>query len=144
MTNQRTSASVVLVAVAALIAVAAVGLVTMRDHRPLNPQQQAQQIAAGLRCPVCKDLSAADSPAPLARQMRRQIEEQVAAGRSPRAIRDGFVAAYGPSVLLTPPERGWGRVINLLPFVVVGSAMLAGAGLVRRGLRAEKVSREEP
>ena len=56
---------------AALVALAAVALAD-RSARPTT-DEQAHDIAAALHCPVCKDLSAADSPAPLARQMRAQI-----------------------------------------------------------------------
>lgn len=119
-----------LVALAALVVVALTG-----RGAPATPQQQAHEIAAGLHCPVCKDLSAADSPAPLARQMREQIRQQLAAGRTAGEIRRGFVAAYGPTVLMSPPDEGWGRAVHLAPlFVLVGGLTLGGA-LLRRALR---------
>jgi cytochrome c-type biogenesis protein CcmH len=120
----------VLVVLAALVVVALAGRST-----PATPQQQAHEIAAGLHCPVCKDLSAADSPAPLARQMREQIRRQLAAGRSPAEIRRGFVAAYGPSVLMSPPDEGWGRAVHLTPLVVLAGALTLGGILLRRALR---------
>ena len=87
-----------------------------------------QQIASGLHCPICKDLSVADSPAPLAQQMRQQIDEQLAAGRSPDEIRSGFVAAYGDSVLMSPPRHGIGRTAYYLPLaVVLGGALVVAA-----------------
>jgi len=119
-----------LVALAALVVVALTG-----RSAPATPQQQAHEIAAGLHCPVCKALSAADSPAPLARQMREQIRQQLAAGRTAAEIRRGFVAAYGPTVLMSPPDEGWGRAVHLAPlFVLVGGLTLGGA-LLRRALR---------
>lgn len=129
----RLSGVVVLLAV--LVALAAV-LVTGSQDRTPTDEQRAQQIAEGLRCPVCKDLSAADSPAPLARQMRAQILEEVRAGDSAAEIRQGFVEAYGASVLMSPPNRGWGRVAHLLPFLVAGVALLAGAGVLRAARRS--------
>src|SRR4051794_41950368 len=99
-----------LVALAALVVVALTG-----RSAPATPQQQAHEIAAGLHCPACKDLSAADSPAPLARQMREQIGQQLAAGRSAGQIRRGFVAAYGPTVLMSPPDERSGKVAHLAP-----------------------------
>ena len=119
-----------LVVLAALVVVALAGRST-----PATPQQQAHEIAAGLHCPVCKDLSAADSPAPLARQMREQIRRQLAAGRTPAEIRRGFVAAYGPTVLMSPPDEGWGRAVHLAPLVVLVGGLTLGGALLRRALR---------
>ena len=119
-----------LVVLAALVVVALAGRST-----PATAQQQAHEIAAGLHCPVCKDLSAADSPAPLARQMREQIRRQLAAGRTPAEIRRGFVAAYGPTVLMSPPDEGWGRAVHLAPFVVLVGGLTLGGALLRRALR---------
>jgi cytochrome c-type biogenesis protein CcmH len=119
-----------LVALAALVVVALAG-----RSAPVSPEQQAQEIASGLHCPVCKDLSAADSPAPLARQMREQISQQLAAGRSPAEIRRGFVAAYGPTVLMSPPDEGLGRVVHLAPVVVLVAGLTLGGALLRRALR---------
>jgi cytochrome c-type biogenesis protein CcmH len=128
--------SALVVVVAALAAAAALGFVAVRGHqRPESRTEQVQRIAAGLHCPICKDLSVADSPAPLAQQMRQQIDQQLAAGRSPDDIRAGFVAAYGDSVLMSPPRHGLGRVAYYLPLaVVLGGALVAGT-LLRRWRR---------
>ena len=85
-----------------------------------TPAEQVRQITSDLRCPVCKDLSAADSPAPLAGQMRHQVAEQLAAGRSPDEIRQGFIAAYGDSVLMSPPRTGLGQAAYVLPLLLLG------------------------
>jgi cytochrome c-type biogenesis protein CcmH len=135
-TRGRLSGGLVLAAV--VVALGVLVLAWTRTGAAPTDQQQAQRIAAGLRCPVCKDLSAADSPAPLARQMRTQIQRQVAAGTSAAEIRQGFVDAYGPSVLMSPPAHGWGRVAHLLPFVVVGGCVLGGGVLLRRALRPDE------
>ena len=97
--------------------------------------EQVQRIASDLRCPVCQDLSAADSPAPLAGQMRHQIAEQLASGRSADQIRQGFIAAYGDSVLMSPPRTGLGRTAYLLPLLVVGLVLVVAAVQLRRWRR---------
>jgi cytochrome c-type biogenesis protein CcmH len=108
---------------------------------PVTRAQQAHDIAASLHCPVCKDLSAADSPAPLARQMRQQIRQQLAAGSTPTQIRQSFVAAYGPSVLMSPPNDGLGRAAHVAPFLLLAGAIALGGLTVRRGLRSEAATR---
>jgi cytochrome c-type biogenesis protein CcmH len=125
-----------LLVAALLVALGALAVVGLGERGgPATAQQQAHEIAAGLRCPVCKDLSAADSPAPLARQMREQIRRKLAAGETPAQIRRGFVAAYGPTVLMSPPDEGWGRAVHLAPLVVLAGGVLLGAALLRRALR---------
>lgn len=121
-----------LVALAIVVALLSLAAVAVRGaNKPLSRAEQAQQIAAELRCPVCQDLSAADSPAPLARQMRQQISEGLAAGDSPAAIEDRFVAAYGETVLLRPPSSGPGRLAYAVPLLALVGAVAAGAATLR-------------
>ena len=97
--------------------------------------QQVQQIAVGLHCPVCKDLSVADSPAPLAQQMRQEIAQKLHAGESADQIRADFVAAYGESVLMTPPKHGLAGAAYHVPLIVMVFGVLASFLLLRRWLR---------
>jgi cytochrome c-type biogenesis protein CcmH len=94
---------------------------------------RVHEIAAGLRCPVCQNLSVADSPSRLAGEMRAEIADKLAAGQTPEQIRAFFVDRYGEWVLLAPTKEG----LNLLPWAVPIVGLLAGAAiwfaLVRRG-----------
>jgi cytochrome c-type biogenesis protein CcmH len=125
-----------LVLLALVAVVATLGIVAARGHgAPVSRSQQVQRIAAGLHCPICKDLSVADSPAPLAQQMRQQIEQELGAGRSPDQIRAGFVAAYGDSVLMTPPRHGIAATAYGLPLGIVGTGVIVVVVLLRRWRR---------
>jgi cytochrome c-type biogenesis protein CcmH len=116
-----------------LVALGALAAVAVRGPAPAStPAERVHAIATGLRCPVCRDLSVADSPAPLAQQMRNQIAEGLAAGKSPEAIRREFVAAYGESVLLVPTRRGVGLVAWVTPALLVAGGVLAAVLAVRR------------
>jgi cytochrome c-type biogenesis protein CcmH len=121
--------------IAVVAAVAALAISGLGGRTPTD-QERATRIASGLRCPVCTDLSAADSSAPLARQMRVEILQQVQDGRTDDEIRAGFVAGYGPAVLLSPPAQGIGTLAHLIPWLVLTVALLGGAGVVVRGRRA--------
>ena len=133
------SAGGLVVVIAAIAAAATLGLVAVRGHhQPQSRAQQVQQIASGLHCPICKDLSVADSPAPLAQQMRQQIDEQLSAGRSPDQIRAGFVAAYGDSVLMSPPRQGLAGTAYFLPALVLLAGLIAAGALLRRWLRTPR------
>jgi cytochrome c-type biogenesis protein CcmH len=123
------------VGLAALLLLALGGLaaVAARGSPPAaTPAERVHAIAGGLRCPTCRDLSVADSPAPLARQMRNQIAEGLVAGKSPETIRREFVAAYGESVLLVPPRRGVGLVAWVAPALLLAGGLLAAVLAVRR------------
>jgi cytochrome c-type biogenesis protein CcmH len=135
-----------LLVAALLVALVALVVVALAGRSASVPQQQqAHEIAAGLHCPVCKDLSAADSPAPIARQMREQIRRQLAAGQTPAQIRRGFVAAYGPTVLMSPPDEGWGRAVHLAPLVILVGGLALGGAMLRRALRRRaQVEASEP
>jgi cytochrome c-type biogenesis protein CcmH len=79
-------------------------------------EQQTVEIARLLKCPVCQNLSVADSPSPLAGQMRDIIRQKVVAGESRDQILAYFVGVYGEGVLSYPPASGfsglawWGAV----------------------------------
>lgn len=134
--SRRWSGADLLVLLAALAAIVTVGLVAAGGHRaPATRAEQVQRIAAELHCPICKDLSVADSPAPLAQQMRRQIDQELATGQSPDQVRAGFVAAYGDSVLMSPPKHGLARTAYYLPLVVVAGGALLVLTLLRRWRR---------
>jgi cytochrome c-type biogenesis protein CcmH len=93
------------IAVAALLALG--GLVVVKLLRPAVAPTQAEQarlVAAELRCPDCQALSVAESQTASAAAIRRQIVEQLAAGRTPDQIRSYFVARYGEWILLAPPS----------------------------------------
>jgi cytochrome c-type biogenesis protein CcmH len=135
-------ALLMLVAVA-LAAGTLLAVVMSGGARSPDVSLQAHQVASSLRCPVCQDLSAADSPAPMAAEMRRQILQDLRRGRSPEQIRSTFVAAYGPSVLMTPPRRGVGSVAYLLPLLVVLAGAATGGVLLRRLLRRPAGAPEE-
>lgn len=128
----------------AVLVVVAAGLITLvvvavrGEAPPSTLAQEAHQIATTLRCPICEDLSVADSPAPLAAQMRQQINQQLKAGRTADQIRQGFVASYGDTVLLSPPHQGISEIAYVLPIAVVLIGLAAGAGLLWKGGRVRK------
>ena len=111
-------------------AIAVVGLAALlasggSDAEPPTLDERVHEVGAGLRCPVCQNLSVADSPSRLAGEMRTEIETQLRAGRSPDQVRAFFVDRYGEWILLAPPRRGW----NLLPWAVPVVGVLAGVAL---------------
>jgi cytochrome c-type biogenesis protein CcmH len=119
--------------IGACLVVAAIVIGTLLVLRPGEPQtlaDQSREIAAELRCPDCAGLSAADSPTQAAAEIRREVEAQLVAGRSPDEIRQSFVDRYGPWILLNPP----GFAPWLVPLVVTAlGALVLAAWLLRPG-----------
>jgi len=89
----------------------------------VDVEDRSREIASELRCVVCQNLSVADSPSDLAKEMRGLVREQVEQGKSRQDVLDYFVSRYGEYVLLSPPKRGFNLLVWGLPFV----GLLAGA-----------------
>jgi cytochrome c-type biogenesis protein CcmH len=122
------------IALGALLALG--GLILLLVLRPgLAPSQAevAHQIAADLRCPDCQGLSVADSSSASATEIRRQIDAQLSAGRSPDQVKQSFVDRYGEWILLSPTAP----VAWLLPVGVVVAAIGILAVWIVRARRPE-------
>ncbi len=126
MTDARTARWIGLAVVVAAVVIGA--LLVLRPGAPPTAEEQARAIAAELRCPDCAGLSAADSPTQAAAEIRREVAEQLAAGRTPDEIRTSFVARYGPWILLSPP----GPAPWLIPLLATaGGAVILAVWLLR-------------
>lgn len=98
------------------------------DEELPDPAQEAraERIGRQLRCLVCQNESIEDSGADLARDLRKIVRQQVAAGKSDQEIIGWLVARYGDFVRLRPP-------FNALTALLWGSpvlTLLIGAGAV--------------
>ena len=77
--------------------------------------KRAVALSEELRCLVCQNQSIADSNAELAVDLRRQIREQIAQGRSDQQIVDYMVERYGDFVLYRPPLKATTLVLWMGP-----------------------------
>lgn len=94
-------------------------------------EAEAQALDRMLMCPVCPAESIDQAQVPLARQMRRQVREMLAAGAGRTEILDWFADRYGPSVLAAPPKTGRNLLAWTLPVAGVLAALLAGVLALR-------------
>lgn len=113
-----------------VIAVAGIGVTLATLPAPAaTVDERAAALAAELRCPDCQGLSVADSPTASAREIRRQIDELVAAGASDDEVRAHFVARYGEWIRLAPSSPA----LWLIPFgVLLAGGVVLVAWVVRR------------
>lgn len=126
-------------AAALLAAGLALAMVALRG--PAQPEGMADRVrivASALRCPVCQNLSVADSPSRLAQEMRRAIARDLRTGKTPEQIHQDFARAYGAWILESPPKRGIDLVAWIAPvLLVLGGLGAAGVAVWRwtgRGL----------
>jgi cytochrome c-type biogenesis protein CcmH len=87
---------------------------------------RTEEAAALLRCPVCQGLSVADSPSSMARNMKQEVRQKLAAGYDQEQVLASFERSYGEFVRLRPPLRGANWLVWLGPaaFLAAGGAVL--------------------
>jgi cytochrome c-type biogenesis protein CcmH len=118
-------------------------LAAAEEARPLadNPQVEARlkHLAVELRCLVCQNQTLADSNAPLAEDLRREVREMITKGMSDREIIDFLVQRYGDFVLYRPPWKATTTLLWLGPFLllVAGATALVLALRRRQGKLAD-------
>lgn len=81
-----------------------------KPDAPLAPLATAEAerfhlLTQELRCVVCQNENLADSTAPLAQDLKREIREQMAAGRTDDDIKAFLVSRYGDFITYRPPVR---------------------------------------
>ena len=115
-----------------LISLAAPALA--KEAKPVeDPQieQRMQALTQQLRCLVCQNETLADSRADLAEDLRKEIREQIKAGKSDQEIIAFLTQRYGDFVLYKPPVKATTYLLWFGPFVL----LLGGTLLLYRYLK---------
>jgi cytochrome c-type biogenesis protein CcmH len=108
-------------------------------------EQRYQDLSAELRCPKCQNQNIADSNAPIAKDLRQLLYQQLEEGASDAEIRDHMVARYGEFVRYRPSFSGATVILWLAPALL----LLAAAAIVvvvlrgRTGGSGPELSAEE-
>jgi cytochrome c-type biogenesis protein CcmH len=100
-------------------------------QEPLVFEDDAQEaryndLTLELRCLVCQNQNLADSDAPLAQDLRREIYEMMMAGQTDDQIKAFMVDRYGDFVLYRPPIQGNTLALWVMPIFL----LLVGAVIV--------------
>ncbi|CAD5109355.1 cytochrome c-type biogenesis protein [Zestomonas carbonaria] len=91
-------------------------------------RERFRELTKELRCPKCQNQDIADSNAPIAADLRREIHRMLGEGKSDDEIVDYMVDRYGDFVRYKPP-------VTARTFLLwYGPALLLGGGLVVLGV----------
>lgn len=94
-----------------------------------------QKLSSELRCPMCQNETLADSNAPIAHDLRRQVFEMIQAGKSDDEIKTYLVDRYSQFVLYKPPVEPSTWLLWFGPLVVLAAGAAVVAVQVRRRAR---------
>lgn len=95
-------------------------------------EKRFRALAEELRCTVCQNQSLADSDAPLAQDLRRELFAMLQDGRSDMEIREFMVERYGDFVLYRPPLAAHTILLWAGPVVLLLGSLLAAVIIIRR------------
>ena len=103
-------------------------------------EQRLAKLGKELRCLVCQNETLADSQADLAEDLRREIREQIKAGKSDKEIIEFLTARYGQFILYRPRVTPTTYLLWFGPFVLLlgGLFLLFNYIKQRRDLVPEK------
>ncbi len=124
-----------LLAILAVLLAVSPALALSPDEQLGDPalEHRARAISAHLRCLVCQNQSIDDSDAPLAKDLRTLVREQLSAGKTDAEIMDYVVARYGEFVLLKPRLNAGTMLLWGTPFAVL---LIAGTVMILRRRRS--------
>ncbi len=131
-----------LIALAAVLCMAAASDPSERLPDPAQ-EATAREIMREVRCLVCQNESIDDSDAGLARDLRKVVREQVAAGRSQAEVKTFLTDRYGDYVLLRPKFSLRNAALWLAPVVAVLAGLTFLALRLRRREQAQPLTPEE-
>lgn len=132
------------VALALLLFAGAVAAVDPMPFRDAAEEARFRALAAELRCVMCQNQSLADSNAPIARDLRREVFDLMRAGKSDDEIKAFLVERYTDFVLYKPPlnDRTWW--LWFAPPLILLAGAVTVTVIVRRRAKVNSASKPEP
>jgi cytochrome c-type biogenesis protein CcmH len=106
-------------------------------------QARYEQLIGDLRCLVCQNESIADSNAPLAADLRREVREMLRAGKQDQEILRFMTDRYGDFVLFRPPfvARTW--LLWFAPILLLVAGAIIGVRIVRQRDRLARADNDD-
>jgi cytochrome c-type biogenesis protein CcmH len=95
-------------------------------------QARYELIGRELRCLVCQNQTIADSNATLAQDLRREVREMIAAGKTDDEIRTFMVDRYGDFVLYKPRMTPVNYLLWAAPVLLLLLGTFVGIRFIRK------------
>ena len=129
MKRMRIRAALVAFTLALALQAAAIDITVLPNE---ELQQRYEALTHEFRCMQCQNNSIADSPVGLASDLRRDVKEQLLAGKTDDEIRASMVSRYGNVILFKPPMSGGTLWIWIAPLLVLLGGAWVAVRIVRR------------
>lgn len=123
---------------AVLLSLMAVTATAVDTEAPLQTTEQQslyRKLLEEVRCMVCQNQNLADSNAPLAQDMRRELRRMVEEGASEADVKQFLLDRYGDFALYRPRLAPNTLLLWIGPGVIVALALGAIALVIRRRMR---------
>lgn len=136
MNNQMTRFCFAVLFLLCLLPLAAIAQVQEEEKSSGDPVIEARlaKLSHELRCLQCQNQTLAESPAGLAADMRREIREQMKAGKSDQEIVAFLTDRYGQFILYKPRVTPVTYLLWFGPFVL----LLAGLAVLFRYIKSRR------
>jgi cytochrome c-type biogenesis protein CcmH len=120
---------------ASLLLAVVLGTAAVAARGDLALDARLKALENELRCLVCQNQTLAESNAPLAEDLRKEVRELAVAGKSDDDIRAYLVARYGDFVLYKPPVKATTYALWFGPFVLLAAGIFVWIAVLRRRAR---------
>ncbi len=107
-------------------------------------EDRFQQLTNELRCPKCQNQNIADSDAPLAADLRREVYRMLEEGEPDESIIDFMVTRYGDFVLYRPRVNETTWLLWYGPFVLLGIGVLVVVLISRNRRQVSRSAADKP
>ena len=130
-----------LAAVTLGLALSGVAHAAIDTYEFANDAERARfrELTQELRCPKCQNQDIADSNAPIATDLRREIYRMLGEGKDNQQILDFMVARYGDFVLYKPALTRKTAVLWFGPLALLVGGLVVIGVIVGRRRRTEQV-----
>ncbi|HET9580248.1 MAG TPA: cytochrome c-type biogenesis protein [Usitatibacter sp.] len=95
-------------------------------------ESRVAALAEELRCLVCQNQTLQDSQAPLAVDLKNQVREMLASGKSEPQVVEYLVARYGDFVLYRPPLKPATLLLWIGPLLLLALSLFGLLRHIRR------------